>query len=110
MAYLEINCAHCHSPAGRARSSGLFLESGRDPLSTEYGACKPPVAAGGGSGKLRYAIVPGNPSKSILAYRMSSTHPSVKMPELGRTVVHGEGLTLVRDWISEFRGRECPKK
>src|SRR5690606_15490475 len=47
-AYLEINCAHCHSETGRARATGLWLLASQ-PLNANYGLCKPPVAAGTGS-------------------------------------------------------------
>jgi hypothetical protein len=38
--------------------------------------------------------------KSILAYRIASTHPGVMMPELGKRLVHEEGVALVRQWIA----------
>jgi uncharacterized repeat protein (TIGR03806 family) len=98
-AWLEINCAHCHSPEGPARNSGLdLLASQRNP--TSFGINKPPVAAGLGSGGLAYDIVPGLPDRSILAYRIASTHPGVMMPELGKRLMHKEGVALVREWIA----------
>jgi hypothetical protein len=36
---------------------------------------------------------------------MASTDPGVMMPELGRSVVHDEGLALVRDYIARMQGR-----
>jgi uncharacterized repeat protein (TIGR03806 family) len=98
-AWLEINCAHCHSPDGPARNSGLdLLASQRNP--TAFGINKPPVAAGIGSGGLAFDIVPGRPDKSILAFRIASTHPGIMMPELGKRLVHEEGVTLIREWIA----------
>jgi uncharacterized repeat protein (TIGR03806 family) len=98
-AWLEINCAHCHSPEGPARNSGLDLLAGqRNP--TAFGIDKVPVAAGLGSGGRQYDIVPGQPDKSIVAYRIASTHPGVMMPELGKRLVHEEGVALVRQWIA----------
>jgi uncharacterized repeat protein (TIGR03806 family) len=98
-AWLEINCAHCHNPDGPARNSGLdLLASQRNP--TTFGILKTPVAAGLGSGGLSYDIVPGQPDRSILAYRIASTHPGVMMPELGKRLVHEEGVALVRQWIA----------
>jgi uncharacterized repeat protein (TIGR03806 family) len=97
-AWLEINCAHCHNPAGPARNSGLdLLASQQNP--TSFGVFKPPVAAGLGSGGLAYDIIPGQPDRSILAYRIASIHPGVMMPELGKRLVHKEGVALVREWI-----------
>jgi uncharacterized repeat protein (TIGR03806 family) len=98
-AWLEINCAHCHNPKGPARNSGLdLLASERRPVA--IGVYKSPVAAGLGSGGLDYDIVPGKPDRSILVYRISSTHPSVMMPELGKRLVHEEGVALLREWIA----------
>ncbi|HVC97520.1 MAG TPA: SO2930 family diheme c-type cytochrome [Pirellulales bacterium] len=97
-AWLEVNCAHCHQPGGHAQNSGLDLLAGQtDP--TKLGILKPPVAAGTGSGGLQYDIVPGKPEKSILMFRLVSTHPDVMMPELGKRLVHEEGVELVRQWI-----------
>jgi uncharacterized repeat protein (TIGR03806 family) len=96
--YLEINCAHCHNPAGAASNSGLFLELARsDPGAIGIG--KRPVAAGRGSGGGEFAIQPGDPDASILIYRMESTDPGIAMPELGRATVHAEGVALLRRWI-----------
>jgi len=101
-AWLEINCAHCHNPEGPARNSALdLLASQNEPV--KFGVWKAPVAAGLGSGNLRYSIVPGKPDESILAYRIASTHPSVMMPELGKRLVHEEGVALVRDWIASLK-------
>ena len=86
-------------PAGPARSSGLdLLASQHNPAA--FGVNKPPVAAGIGSGGREYDIVPGRPDESILAYRIASTHPGVMMPELGKRLVHEEGVALVRQWIA----------
>ena len=98
-AYLEINCAHCHNPAGAASNSGLFLELSRTD-SVARGIFKRPVAAGRGSGNRDFAIKPGDPDGSILIYRMESTDPGIAMPELGRATVHKEGVALLRRWIA----------
>lgn len=98
-AYLDINCAHCHSPGGPARTSGLFLRSDVE-NPTAIGIWKPPVAAGRGSGGKSFSVVPGNPEDSILLYRMVSTEPGIMMPEIGRTLVHSEAVELIREWIN----------
>ena len=69
----------------------------------KLGIYKTPVAAGRGSGPLRYDIVPGKPEESILVYRFNSTEPAVMMPELGRTMVHNEGLELIKEWIVSLK-------
>ncbi|WP_299072234.1 SO2930 family diheme c-type cytochrome [uncultured Paraglaciecola sp.] len=104
--YLDINCAHCHSAEGAARTSGLLLtyNQGTD---LEIGKCKPPVAAGDGAGNLLHDIVPGDASKSILAYRLDSNELDVRMPELGRSVIHTEGVQLITQWINAMEADNC---
>ncbi|MBT3530871.1 MAG: hypothetical protein HOF74_13260 [Gammaproteobacteria bacterium] len=103
LAYLNIHCAHCHNPEGAADTSGLFLDGSSD-IDVSMGLCKPPVAAGGGAGDLQYSIVPSDPDHSILVYRMESSKPDEMMPELGRSLIHTEGVALIRQWISSMSG------
>ena len=103
-AYLDINCGHCHNPKGPGNTSGLWLDAAtREPL--RLGRCKLPIAAGHGTGGHRFGIMPGQPDESILLYRMISTDPGVMMPELGRSLVHTEGVDLIRQWIAEQEGK-----
>jgi parallel beta-helix repeat protein len=106
LAYLDINCAHCHSPSGKASTSALFLQWGQ-PAGVNSGLCKPPVAAGRGSGGALFDIVPGQPEKSLFVQRMNSTRAAIKMPELAKTMVHTEGVSLVSEWIRNLPG-SCP--
>ena len=102
-AYLDVNCGHCHSPTGAAITSGLWLEASvNDQL--KLGFCKQPVAAGKGTGDHLYDITPGRADASVLTFRMDSDDPSVMMPELGRSVVHREGVQLIRQWIDAQHG------
>ncbi len=100
-AYLEANCAHCHNPDGAARNSSLFL-SARVDQPALFGIYKTPVAAGRGSGGLRFDIVPGKPDQSILVHRIRSTEPGVLMPEFGRKLVDEAGVELVSRWIASL--------
>lgn len=101
-AYLDINCSYCHTKGGDAYNTGLFLEYDQhDP--NHIGIMKIPVSAGGGAGGLNYDIVPGNADSSILHYRMNSTEPGTAMPELNRTIIHKEGVALIREWINRMK-------
>jgi uncharacterized repeat protein (TIGR03806 family) len=106
-AWLEMNCAHCHNPAGPARTSGLDLRASQGDLA-RVGLWKTPVAAGRGSGGRWYDIVPGKPDASILVYRVGSTEPGVMMPEPGRRLVDEEGLALVRAWVAALPAGRRP--
>jgi uncharacterized repeat protein (TIGR03806 family) len=102
-AYLDVNCGHCHSPSGPANTSGLLLHASEsDPA--KLGVCKIPIATGRGSGDALFDIVPGQPDASIFLHRMASTEPDVAMPELGRSLIHAEGLALIREWIASLSG------
>ncbi len=100
-AYLDVNCAHCHQPGGGASNSGLDLRWEQDDLFA-LGVNKPPVAAGRGAGGLLVSVEPGDPDASILVHRMNSAEPGVAMPELGRSTIDHDAVTLMRDWITEM--------
>lgn len=102
-AYLDINCGHCHNANGAANTTGLTLDAGT-PEDRHLGICKPPTAAGQGTGDHFFDIVPGQPDESILPYRLSSKEPGVMMPELGRSTVHREGVALIKAWIAAQPG------
>lgn len=101
--YLAVNCAHCHQRGGSGDTSGLFLDA-EETDATRLGLCKPPVAAGRGTGGHRFSIEPGHPEQSILSYRIHSDEVGVLMPEVGRSLVHHEGLALVNAWIRQMPG------
>lgn len=102
-AYLDINCAHCHSRTGPADTSGLYLEA-HEPVGPHLGVCKLPIAAGRGTGDRRYDIVPGAAAESIITYRLASVQADVMMPELGRALQHEEGVSLITAWIDAMSG------
>ncbi|WP_297145319.1 SO2930 family diheme c-type cytochrome [Thermomonas sp.] len=106
--YLDINCGHCHSQKGAARTSGMWLDAATQELA-RLGQCKLPIAAGQGTGNRPWDIAPGKPDDSIVVYRMESKDPGVMMPELGRSVVHKEGVQLIRDWIAAMPQQQCDK-
>lgn len=102
-AYLDSNCGHCHNPAGAADTSGLWL----DAHTTDFrhlGFCKPPIAAGKGTGGRRFAIMPGAPDQSILIYRLQTDDPASRMPEAGRALTHREGVELMQHWVESLPG------
>ncbi len=103
--YLDINCGHCHSPKGAADTSGLHLDAATSG-SRALGICKPPIAAGQGTGGRSYSIVPGDAEDSIIVFRMKTNDPGARMPELGRSLSHAEGIDLVGGWIDGLAG-EC---
>lgn len=102
LAYLDVNCGHCHRPGGPAHTSGLYLTVDYRDEPGRLGVYKTPVAAGKGSGGRTFGIVPGQPDSSIVLFRMESADPGIMMPELGRVIPHQEGIALIREWIKEM--------
>lgn len=100
-AYLDINCAHCHKPSGSASNSGLWLNWQIEDR-VKWGVGKHPTAAGRGAGDALVVIAPGDPAASILSFRMASDEAGIAMPELGRALIHAEGVTLIEAWIAEM--------
>jgi len=98
-AWLDVNCAHCHRAEGPAGNSGLLLNAGEtEPV--KFGVMKRPAAAGKGTGGREFDIVPGEPERSILIYRVESTEPGIMMPELGRHLADPEAVRLLGEWVS----------
>lgn len=102
-AYLEGNCAHCHNLGGYASNTGLYLFASETSQST-IGLCKTPVAAGPATGGNQYDIVPGDPTHSIVVFRMSSLTADVAMPQIERNLVDDDGVALVSEWIASLDG------
>ena len=110
MAYLDVNCGHCHNPDGAANTSGLTLLADSE-IGMALGVYKATVSAGAGTGGHTYSIVPGKPEESIMVYRMKSDNPGAMMPEIGRRMLHHEGVALVEDWIRDmkFENEDVPR-
>jgi uncharacterized repeat protein (TIGR03806 family) len=105
--YLHANCSHCHRPGGGGGDSGLVLLAWEmDP--SKNGVCKTPAAAGAGTGDRSHDIVPGYPDQSIMPFRMASTDPEIKMPELPNRLPDARGLALITDWIAGMEPKGCP--
>ncbi len=100
--WLDINCGHCHRPGGDASNTNFhaYWELDFDSNQNAHGVCQKPISFGGGS--LSWIIYPGNADESIMIQRMAATDGGDRMPPLGRDLVHGEGLALVKAWINSL--------
>jgi uncharacterized repeat protein (TIGR03806 family) len=105
--YLDINCAHCHNPAGtQGITSQLFLDHLTvDPF--HLGVCKRPGSAAAGTGGFMFDVVPGSPDTSILYFRTSTTQVGAMMPLLGRSTAHPPGAELLHAWIAAMAPVDC---
>ena len=103
--YLDANCAHCHQDEARCYYRPLRFPFGLTNIDSNIGICL--VADEEISPTLQKVITPGNYNKSIMHYRLSSNEESERMPLLGRTVVHDEGVSLLQQYISSL-AQNCP--
>jgi hypothetical protein len=51
-------------------------------------------------------VTPGNIERSMMYYRLNTEDESYRMPLHGRTIIHTEGVELIRDWINSLSS--CP--
>jgi uncharacterized repeat protein (TIGR03806 family) len=94
-AYLDVNCASCHSP-GTSTPSGIDLRFDT-PLDATHLLFVPATQGDlDVPGGLR--IHPGHPERSVLAARMTASDPSLWMPPLA-LVPDYAGAALVSAWI-----------
>ena len=98
--YLDANCSHCHQDQGRCDYRALRLSFSKTTNPTLLGICV--QADETLSPTLQKLISPGNYNKSVMNYRLTTNVESQRMPLLGRTIVHDEGVALIQDWINSL--------
>lgn len=103
--YLDANCAHCHAEMQHCdyRPMRLNWSASDDPVN--LGICIPPDDPLVPS--ITHIVSRGNLQRSMMHYRISSNEENVRMPLLGRTVVHEEGVALITEWIQSLEPA-CP--
>jgi uncharacterized repeat protein (TIGR03806 family) len=101
--YIDINCAHCHQDQSRCFYRDVRFGFSLNDIDSNIGICL--NADETLSPELQKIITPGNPSKSIMHFRLSSNDESERMPLLGRTIVHDEGVALIEQWINSLTQR-----
>ena len=95
--YLHSNCAGCHRGSGVTQSN-IDLRFGTSRSDMNVCNVDPELDDLGIAGSK--LLDPGNPGNSILFVRSSSADPLVRMAPLATSVVHVDGMTVLRSWIS----------
>ncbi len=106
LGYLSANCGGCHNMRDPLSSVGLFLkqqveftpEAARRQMESTIDAKSKYAIAGLGPDQ-SYRILPGDPAKSTIIYRMRSRIASRQMPPLGTKIVDTEAVNLISTWI-----------
>ncbi|HWE01561.1 MAG TPA: PQQ-dependent sugar dehydrogenase [Tepidisphaeraceae bacterium] len=96
--YLHVNCSVCHRFGGGGTA---LIELREDKTLKETKLLTNPML---GTFNIADAeiVCPGDPSRSVLYYRMAKSGTG-RMPHLGATVVDEKGLNLIADWIVSLR-------
>lgn len=75
-AYIDINCAHCHQPGGEVTNFGLDFRY--ETLFDDTGIFA---------------------NRGEIEERIQSNTPTYRMPQLGRSVVHEEAVTMLLEYL-----------
>lgn len=97
--YVDINCAHCHFDYGHCNYRPMRFPFYQSEDETNLGVCVEPEELFDG---LNYIVSPGNISRSMLYFRISTTLAQRRMPLLGRSIVHEEAIEMVEEWINSL--------
>jgi uncharacterized repeat protein (TIGR03806 family) len=95
-AYLHTNCAQCHQPGG---PTPVNVDLRYTTLLPNMNACDVMPDAGGLGLMMPRIIAPGNASRSVLVERVNRRDVD-GMPPLGSTIVDGDGVALLTEWIN----------
>lgn len=99
-AYMDMNCAHCHTDGGHCDYRALRLSWNESDDDTNMGICVEPEEAI--EPQHVHLISAGNTTKSVMHFRLNTTVENYRMPLLGRTVVHDEAVELIADYINSL--------
>jgi len=99
-AYLDMNCAHCHTDLRHCSYRPIRFAWHENDEPVNQGVCVPPDDPIEPS--MTYIVARGNANRSMLHYRLSSTDEAVRMPLLGRTIVHQEAVDMIATWINSM--------
>jgi len=102
--YFEVNCAHCHIDEGHCSYRPIRLNYAATTDDVNLGICEIPDENLGNG--LTHIIRPGNIGRSTLFFRLNTTAEEVRMPLLGRTLIHDEAITLIEEYINQLTN-EC---
>jgi uncharacterized repeat protein (TIGR03806 family) len=108
LSYLQTNCAICHRPTGEYNGMDMRWATAKAAGAIEGMQLCKIVERGGDKPEMpRYRVVPGQPAKSAMAYRMHALTED-RMPEIGSLVVDPVGVDLIDAWIQAMPASACP--
>jgi len=103
--YVDSNCSHCHQTDRHCDYRPMrfaYSETGNANGLANMGVCVATSDTQDFPAGLSKVVAPNNVNKSMLYYRINTTNESYRMPLHGRTIIHEEGVALMRDWINSL--------
>ncbi|MFT3794010.1 hypothetical protein [Flavobacterium sp.] len=103
--YFDANCAHCHEANRYCSYRPMRMAFSNSSLLSNMGVCVDtqdlqdyPL--------LNKIVTPGKIDRSMLFFRMNTVLEGYRMPLHGRSIVHEEGVALIREWINSLHDCE----
>ncbi len=103
--YFDSNCAHCHSEGGHCDYRPIRLSFSETIAEENLGICVEPdedISFWITDADPTHIVYPGDADKSVLFHRMNTTEDAIKMPLVGRKLIHDEAVLLVEEWINSL--------
>lgn len=97
--YLDINCAHCHQNNSHCDYRPMRFAFSETTNLTNMGVCVPTQDMADFPPALAKIVNPANINRSMMYYRLNTENESYRMPLLGRSIIHQEGIALIQQWI-----------
>ncbi|OYQ46762.1 hypothetical protein [Flavobacterium aurantiibacter] len=98
--YIDINCAHCHQEGSHCSYRPMRFAFSESTSNTNLGVCMTPQdPLNDGTSAI---ISPGRTARSALFSRLNTAEESIRMPLLGRTIVHDEAVQMIQEWINSL--------
>lgn len=101
--YIDINCAHCHAEQSYCEYRPMRFAFNTNNDLTNMGVCVEPDTNIGS--EYPFIMNPGDADASVVMFRISSIEEQYRMPLLGRTLQHVEGVELIREWMNALPDR-----
>ncbi len=100
--YVDINCAHCHQANSHCDYRPMRFAFSETTNLANMGVCVDSQDMSDFPPALSKIVNPNNVNRSMLYYRLNTENESFRMPLLGRSEIHAEGVALIEQWINSL--------
>jgi len=101
--YLDINCASCHQTNSHCDYRPMRFAFDETTNLSNMGVCVSTQDMADFPTTLGRIVSPANINKSMMYYRLNTENESYRMPLLGRSIIHKEGVALIKEWINSLQ-------